>query len=57
MMGLRDWAALARTHLWQKRQKVTPGLALAAADAECPLAGVSGWVEGGKDSSAMAQAR
>lgn len=57
MMGLSDWAALARTHFWQKSQKVAPALAPAPADAECALAGLSGLVEGGKDSSAMAQAR
>lgn len=56
VMGLSGWAALARIHLWQQSQKVAPAPAPAAADAEHALAGVSRWVEGGKDSSAMAQA-
>lgn len=55
--GLSGWAALARIHLWQQSQKVAPAPVPAAVDAEHALAGVSGWVEGGKDSSAMAQAR
>lgn len=57
MTGLSSWAALARIHLWQQSQKVAPAPVPAAVDAEHALAGVSGWVEGGKDSSAMAQAR